>query len=392
MNRNVLLFCLFGLIGFAACASPPPDQLSPTVEAPTATVVPATLTSTATIQPTPTATITPTITPTPVVAPDYVWLDSDGLMIYSRDGNLCMKDGDADSVYLMPADSCGYDPRLFNDAQTIVLLSKEAYPAYGCDSVSFGTKIWRVDLQTGKATYLTSTFDIAEELDAGRLYPIWSFQQVLGLNAFVFNTAEGSNSVTYGKDLYRVDENGQLTVLVEPDDGAISFVLSPDGQHIVYLSRDDEIYPHSPYWIGMIDTNGENWRPRLITYDPINTEGTDRIVTTHPIWRSDSAGFWIAIPPPNRWSEDIPNIMTTWYVPVDGEPVQLGSFEQFTGIINDATFSPDGKYVAYAWEFTALNGLHIIRPDGSGDILYFEGSEYDQYDFIRWEDNTHFII
>ncbi len=388
MKRNVLFLCLIGLISLAACAAPTPDQPLPTVEAPTATVI--------TETPSPSETTQPTTTPTPtedlsypahVVAPDQVWLASDSLMIYSHSGNLCIKDGNADPVYLMPAESCHYYHRLYNDNQTIILLSKEGSPTYQCainPSYSYGTRIWSVDRQTGIVNYLTSTYDIAEQLGLDSLPPVSLFKNVPGSNTYVFNTAEDPFGGRYNRDLYLVDEKGQLTILREPGDGAFKFYLSPDGQHIAYVSRDNE-EPDSPGWIGLIDINGENLRTHLITYNWIASLPFRPDIMPLPVWKEDSTGFWIAIPPPNQ--QDMPNIMTTWYVPVSGEPLQLGSFERPLAIINDAEFSPDGKYVAYVSDHWP--GLHIMQPDGSDDIVYFAAVESH---FEQWEDNTHFIF
>jgi hypothetical protein len=381
--KRELLCCLIGILSLTTCTSPPPDQPAPTIEEPYPTVTTATPTAT---QPAPTVTHTPTSISTPEVDV-YVWLKSDGLLIYSHSGNLCMKDGDADPVFLMPADLGEYDYRLFNDAQTIMLLGWHCYPDKECNQSTHGNDIWRIDRQTGEVSYLTSTFDIEEQLGGVRLPPILSIKQVPESGAFVFNTGVIGLEAIYGLDLYLIDENGQLTILLEPGDGAVSFELSPDGRHIAYISRDRlEADTRTQFWIGLIDTNGGNWRPRLITYDWIATE-SPRTVAIRPVWRSDSTGFWIAILPPNRAQEDIPNIMTTWYVPVDSDPVQLGSFERPLGLIHAATFSPDGRYVAYAAE--TEGALHIMQPDGSGDVVYF-GEDVSNFD--RWEDNTHFIF
>jgi len=339
-----------------------------------------------------TATVTATVTSTPIVADDGVWLNQDDLVIYSLAGNLCMKDGESDPVFLMPATACEYDARLYEDDQIIVILSSEADPTYGCYSeTGHGTGVWSADRQNGQVTHLTSTLEIAERLEIQRVVPIWSFQQVPGSDAFVFNTAEVSHGVRYSKDLYLVDKSGQLTILLEPGDGAMSFALSPNGKHIAYVSRDEENEPRSTNWIGLIDTSGENWRPRVVTYDWIATY-SEWTILTDAVWAPDSSGFWVAVPPPNRRDGEVPNLMTTWYVPVDGEPVQLGSFERSFGVIYDATFSPDGKLVAYVAEQTELpleDGLHIMRPDGLGEYVYY-GENVSGFSY--WEDSTHFIF
>lgn len=374
MKKNQLLYFLAGMISFTACTTLSVDQPSVEVLSPAA------------------ETSKPTATNTPSTSDvdDQVWLNTDNLLVYSHSKNLCMKDGDTDPVFLMAADACEYAYQLFDNAQTIILIGWDADPTYGCESaLSYSTRIWQVDRQTGATTYLTSTYDAAKELGIESLPPLWSFQQVPGSDAYVFDTAELSHGAVHNRDLYLVDENRQLTILFEPGSGGIKYVLSPDGKHIAYVSRDDnDIDPDRPYWVGLIDTNGANHRTKLITYDWIAT-GSEWTVITRPVWREDSDGFWIAIPPMNQPREELPNLMTTWYVPVDGEPIQIGSFERPWGIIHNATFSPDGKYVAYITERLEKHGLHIMQSDGSDDYLYFEG---EVHEFGSWVDNTHFIF
>ncbi len=376
MKKNQLLYFLAGIISFTACTTLSVDQPSIEVLSPEAAT------------PTPAAKPTATTTPSTPDADDQVWLKMDELLVYSHSNNLCMKDGDTDPVFLMAADACEYAYQLFDNAETIILLGWDADPTYGCKSaLSYSTRIWRVDRQTGETTYLTSTYDAAEKLGVESLPPLWSFQQVPGSDAYVFDTAEVIYGVEHSEDLYLVDKNGQLTILFEPGSGGVKYVLSPDGQHIAYVARDDnDIDPDRPYWIGLIDANGANHRTKLITYDWIAT-GSEWTVITRPVWREDSDGFWIAIPPPMRPEEGLPNIMTTWYVPVNGEPVQIGSFERPLDLISAATFSPDGSSVAYVANFEGA--LHITQPDGSGDHVYFEG---EVHEFGSWVDNTHFIF
>lgn len=299
-----------------------------------------------------------------------------------------MKDSGAAPVYLMPYNNCGYGYRLFNDDQTIMLFGWKAYPGWECYPFSHLDEIWRIDRETGEATYLASTSDLAEILDVDWASQILSFDQVPGSDIYVFNTGDVGHGVMYNKDLHLLDGNGKITTLLEPGDGTMSFEVSPDGQHIAYVSGIDlRTDQGDSDWIGLIDINGENHRPQIITYDWIYTYSEWHILT-HPVWREDSEGFWVAIPPPNRYmDEELPNIMTTWYVPIDGEPVQLGSFELPFVLIHAATFSPDGRYVAYV--YGGRGSLHFMRPDGSGDFVYFDENVHD---FSHWEDDTHFVF
>ncbi len=348
-----------------------------------------TATLTLTPGPSPTVTATPLPIPTNTALPvaDRIWTHDDTLTLYTQDNRLCLLPANGVPVYLAESNGIA-QVRVSGDHQMIAYMRTD-----NPDPATWGgtnPTLWVINADGGYERRLFGP----EELR--RWYP-----QPFG--AFVFLQWEWmpfSHQLVltsgqwvqggYPDDLFLIDANsGSSAALLKPGDGGSKFIVAPNGKHIAVVKFDS---------ISLIDPDGSNWKPSVLSYDFIYTY-SETPVSVIPVWKPDSSGLWVAIPPQDPMGHPEKDIMQLWFIPADGSTPQL--LRQFRVRIGFPlgngmpVVSPDGHYVAVVTLSGGVDSelrteLHLIRADGMEDRLYYSP---DSLQFQRWEaDSRHFIF
>jgi hypothetical protein len=232
----------------------------------------------------------------------------------------------------------------------------------------------------------------AAALDA--LYPIptgvigwqlWHFEFIPGTHTVVFTTTGIPEFIGLHRadDLLAVDaDSGALTTLLPPGSGG-TFAIAPDGSRIAVAS---------PNAIGLVDADGANHRPNLITYPTIITY-SEFLFSPPMVWAPDSSAVGMVIP-----SEDplapAPG-GAVWRIPAAGGPaVMLGTLTgqlYFPQMGGGSLLSPNLARVAILRDTATPNirQLVLANADGSGETVYVT----DDIQWAGWApDSTHFVF
>jgi Tol biopolymer transport system component len=180
------------------------------------------------------------------------------------------------------------------------------------------------------------------------------------------------------EDLRLVDADTLAkTTLFDFGEGG-AFVFSPDGNQVALST---------PEQIGLINADGSNFRPNLLSYPLVGTY-SEYQYHPKPIWAADSASLRVAIPPADTLA--YPSLMTSlWLIPVDGSPaVQIGNMPSISFDWPDNAFAPHLFQIAYVKQIGNATDeqyeLHIATVDGSTDYVFTTGKGLH---FIEWSPN-----
>lgn len=232
----------------------------------------------------------------------------------------------------------------------------------------------------------------AAALDA--LYPLppyvigwqlWHFDFIPGTHTVVFTTTGIPEVIGLHRsdDLLAVDaDSGALTTLLPPGSGG-TFAIAPDGSRIAVAS---------PTAIGLVDADGSNHSPNLITFPAIITYSEFQF-SPPMVWAPDSSAVGVVVP-----SEDplapAPG-GAAWRIPAAGGPAVMTAtlsgqlyFPQMSG---GSLLSPDLGRVAILRDTATPNirQLVLANADGSGETIYVT----DDVQWAGWApDSTHFVF
>jgi hypothetical protein len=247
---------------------------------------------------------------------------------------------------------------LSDDGRLVAFLRRSNVPMNDIDGHE-DSALWVVDLSGENPRELVSAETLRSLLAASERESsnIPELTWIPGTHRLLYNgwtylvQAEGeSHAVPRG--LYAVDADEGTQQSLVGADGPQRFVVSPDGRQVALLS---------PTGLSLVDADGSNFRPDLLTFAEVGvpgpllpvgvwTEDSQAFVTTELLSEDPAAGIDLAI----------------WRVPSDGSaPVQLASIRRSHP--RSVTFSPDGRFAAYI-QYTDEGSIAgwFITPLGEG--------------------------
>jgi dipeptidyl aminopeptidase/acylaminoacyl peptidase len=300
-------------------------------------------------------------------------------IVYLKDGDIWIwRDG---STKPLTHSGGVYLPNLSPDGQVVAFLQRVD---------DFHVELWAVNADGTNQRRLVSITDLdtigasVRDPSAVAINP-YHYEWAAGTHILAFNTQQ----VFQGPGL-SIDDDFNL---VNVDTGEVKFVLlagwggefalSPDGKRVALST---------PTNIILANVDGSDWRS-LLTYEAVATYSEYRYYA-QPLWSPDGSLLRVAIPPADPLAE--PRQPTSlWLIPADGAPAQqVGSVPAAPFQDIPVTFSPDLATIIYFQEVGApaenRRGLHIARPDGSGDWIYQQGNLVQ---FLGWSsDGRHFLF
>jgi len=329
---------------------------------------------------------------------DRVWATLESAIIYTKNNRLCLQDEGNVPVFLAAGDWIS-TVTVSDDGSLIAFVKslpnpkiEEKYRYYVDDFGNLGDpfdELWIVNAN-GSDPRLAFDMNRVPALSENVIYPqIFYLRWLPGTHQLALATGDYNDSYIGNEDLYRIDANsGTYAILLNPGDGGDFYHLSPNGKQLAFIriSGRGSDSPNLEY-VSVINVDGSDLRQDIFTYKTVFTYSEYWILAT-PVWRQDSGGFWIAVPPQDALhSEDA---MTTWFVPSDGSgSIPLGIIQPVNTM--EAVFSPDGKWVAYVNEEPdGAYALHLVRPGGGDDVNYY--SSQKRLFFRYWVSPTQFYF
>lgn len=214
---------------------------------------------------------------------------------------------------------------------------------------------------------------------------IYQMTFVPGTHTVTFNTRQlfEGPGLSIQNEIKQVDTNtGLVTVLFTAAEPS-NFHYSPDGSQIALSDHNS---------ISLINANGTNLRPDVITFPVVNT-ASEYSLFPPPTWAPDSSYLRVVIPSAEPWGPGA--YITVYNIPVDGSPGT--SIGVFTGLpffnFHYSGISPDMQKLIYHTQFgpPANNQyeIHIVDLAGGIDTVYSNGSQV----LMRWApDSEHFVL
>ena len=186
----------------------------------------------------------------------------------------------------------------------------------------------------------------------------------------------------------------------------IDYALSPHGDSLLVSARGDLFrLDHASHAENLTNTPGveedhPSWSPddHLIAYQTDSngaqqlairaaTDGPEKVLTHFPsgyfytpLWSPKGDG--LLVPDANH---------SLWWVHIDGSAPQKIAFDPYAEI-RDASFSPDGRWVAYSTQrSTQLRALHLHELASGEDIIVSSPMESDRLPVFS-QDGQHLIF
>jgi len=365
MNRSYRLVLLASLLASVACSLVPTPE--PTGEAGT----PGEPTAPSPGDPGPTEEVTPP--PSDVPLPPLATPVS--RIVYSDSGDVWVLEEDG-STHQLTSDGGASSVLISGDGARIAYLWRPTPEAH--------SELRAINADgTGPAALLT-----AAELDA--FYPpsegwigtdISQIAFIPGTHRLAFNTYQIPEFIGFIKhdDLWTIDtETAELSPLLTAGEGG-DFLFSPDGARTAVIT---------PISVGMINTDGTNHRPDLITFPWVITY-SEFLFYPLAVWGSGSGTLGATIPSEDPLADSISG--TIWTIPADAGPASAvatipGNF--YFHFWQSSALSPDFNRVAFTRRAGPTDeDLYLAASDGTGEVIYTTG----QIDWAGWSpDSTHF--
>jgi hypothetical protein len=315
---------------------------------------------------TPTATSEP-LPPTSAALPRIVYTDAGNVWALEEDGtsHQLTSDGGASDVFIS------------DDGARVVYVWRSAPGAHGELRVVNG------DGSGGAAVLLT-----AAQLDA--FYPIAEgtvgtdtsmIAFVPGTHRVIFNTYAIPEFMGFMRhdDLWVIDADTAELISLRPGGEGGDFFITPDGSQMALIT---------PTSVSMINTDGTNHRPDLITFPWVITY-SEFLFTPLASWNADSSMVAAVIPSEDPLADTISG--SIWTIPADTGPATLvatisGNF--YFHFWRNPAVSPDMSWVAFTRRVGADDeDLILAHTDGTGEVVYATG----EVDWAGWSpDSTHF--
>jgi len=355
MNGRIRLALLAALLAALACSlpvtgTPPGAPTPPSTEevTPPASEVP----------------IPPAVTPT-------------SRIIYTDAGNIWVLEEDGSS-HQLTFDGGTTDVFLSDDGVRVAYLWRADVGAH--------SELRAINADGGEASVLLT----AGELDA--LYPIsegtigTDVSQVAflpGTHRLIFNTYLIPEFMGFMKhnDLWSIDaDTGEMISLLSAGEGG-DFAIAPDASQIAVIR---------PTSVGVINADGTNPRPDLVTFPSVITY-SEFYFYPLVIWNPEATALVASVP-----SEDplaATSSGTLWRIPANAGPaaslatIPGGFYFHFS---RTPAVSPDLSRVAFTRHAGADDeDLYLAQADGTGEVIYTTGD----VDWAGWApDSNHFAF
>jgi hypothetical protein len=242
----------------------------------------------------------------------------------------------------------------------------------------------------------TDGTNLLQLMDAAAFDALSTDPAALGTDIYMMEFVPGSHLLTFNtnlrymgpglqiqNDIMQVDTStGLVTVLFSAAEPS-NFHYSPDGAQIALSDHNS---------ISLINADGTNLRPDVISYPQVNT-ASEYLLFPPPTWAQDSSFLRVVIPSPEPFAPAA--FMTVYHIPTDGSPG--ASIGVFTGLsffsFHGGVISPDMQHFIYHTQFgpPANNQyeLHLVNLAGGTDIVYAAGSQV----LMNWgPDSEHFVF
>ncbi len=389
---SFILSATFIVLLVACSPGNPSITVSPSKAAPTITSAPAIPTQTDTQAP-PTASPTTTPTPEPSLVPTTTNVPPTATLVsgagqplriaYTRGGDVYFWTEGQGSVAL--TDTHDVVALKVSDDGTLVAFQRQ-------DTVDY----YFMELWVVNTAGLPDPRLLVSHTDLMEITPPDPESYIKGAGLLNFTWRPNTHEVAYSTyvllvgvgsslnhDLRLVDADTQeRTTLLDTGQGGI-YYYSPDGNQIA-LSN--------PESISLINADGSNRRPQVLTYPSVITY-SEYEYHPHPTWSADSRFLLVAIPPHDPLAEPFPPT-ALWRIPGSGSPADLlRNIEAIPFTWPNNCFSPDARLIAYVKTIGAREEnqreLRIGALDGSSEATYDQG---ESLEFIGWSpDSQHFF-
>ncbi len=281
------------------------------------------------------------------------------LVVYLKDGNLWRWNATGSQQLTTSGDV--YQPNLSPDGKLVAFLRPVG---------DFQVELWAIDANGQNERILVSVDELntigggARDPNAVAIAP-YEFDWVPGTHRLAFNTQQ----ILQGPGLFLLDDfhivdadQMQLKMILLAGWGGV-FQISPDGEKVALST---------PTQIALADLDGSNYR-QVLTYTPVTTYSDYRYYA-RPVWKQDSSGLWVAIPPIDPLAEPV-EATSLYEIQLSEPTARLVNLAPAVSYIESpVSYSPDGEYLIYLKETgepTAhLRELFISKPDGSGAWVY----------------------
>lgn len=299
-------------------------------------------------------------------------------VVYLKDGNLWRWSATGNQQLTTSGDI--YQPNLSPDGQIVAYLRPLG---------DFQVELWAIDISGQNERLLVSVDDLntigggARDPNALAIAP-YEYDWIPGTHQLAFNTQQ----VLQGPGLFLLDDfhivNAdllQLKMILLAGWGGV-FRVSPDGEKVVLST---------PTTIALAEMDGSNYR-QVLTYPPVVTYSDYRYYA-RPVWKMDSSGLWVAIPPADPLSDPVETTALYEIRLSDSEARLVNQVTAVPYIESPVAYSPDAEYLIYLRESgdpqAHLRELYIAKPDGSGAWMYQR--DY-LLKFVNWSiDSQRFV-
>ncbi|MDF1501105.1 MAG: hypothetical protein P1P76_11615 [Anaerolineales bacterium] len=329
--------------------------------------------STETTNPDVTDKVMPTPTPGPTTLPETT-LES-FLLVYTSDGNLWTLSPDGSSQQLTTTGDV-VEMLISDDRQVIVYVRQAFQPEV------FELRAINTDGSGDRQLLSQETLDALYPLNGALHYLTSQLEFIPGTHTLLFNTRATFEGPGLAKndDLHQLNvDTGERTQLLERGRGG-DFTISPDRQRLAISQADS---------IGVVNIDGTNLRPDLVTFQPIVTYSEYQWYPV-VVWADDASRFGVFLPSADPLAEN-PN-GTVWIVPVSGTPQSFSPIQGqafFPQSNRNSLLSPDLQTVAFLREDSQnqTQVLLLANVDGSNSRTYDQGD----LQWIGWgPDAAHF--
>jgi hypothetical protein len=385
MKRSAILAIVLGCLLLAACA---PTGLTSADQV--ATFVAATLAANG--QPVPTAEPTlgevATQVPTACANSDLVsvaYIKDQNVWLWLQGGMRTQLTNSGDAVHLAISD----------DGCRIAYSRAVPNPIYDA-SAEFPmpetlNELWAVNSDGSNNHVLVDTAYLsALPADVGYILSVFDLDFQPGSHSLAFNTQvlHPGVGLTVNQDLFTVEvDSGVITPLLSAGQAGGTFAFSPDGAQIAMSSATN---------VHVINSDGSDFRPNLITFDMVSTYS--EYAYTPPLhWTPDGASLMVAVPPADPLAPPAAGVFpetALWWIPLDGTPAfEAGAVQSAFFVLDEVNFSPDAGRIAYLRplgdEMAETHELVIALSDGSNELPPIAGPILG---FVAWSaDSSRYV-
>ncbi len=273
-----------------------------------------------------------------------------------------------------------FQPRLSPDGYWVAFLRPVG---------NFQVELWAIDVQ-GKNERILVSVDNLNIIGGGARDPNslaiapYDYEWVPDSHVLAFNTQQ----ILPGPGLFLLDDFH----LVDADSQKLSMVLLAGWGGRFKISPDaSKIALSTPTRVALANLDGSDFWEAM-HYKPVTTYSDYRYYA-QPVWKSDSSGIWVAIPPEDPLTDPVDSTNLYEIMLTERAARLVNQIRAVSVLETPIAYSPDAKYLVYLQESgdpqKHLRELYIAKPDGSGAWMYQR--DY-LLKFVTWSvDARHFV-